>query len=75
MGHYINYLWTSRKPRIYLGENCFFIEFGFCIMLVMLIETYLNKACNKVCIGKHLSYVFPVLNDLKFHHHCFSTML
>jgi hypothetical protein len=33
--------------------------------LVRLIKMCLNEAYSKVCIGKHLSYSFPIQNGLK----------
>jgi hypothetical protein len=33
--------------------------------LVRLIKMCLNEACNKICIGKHLSVSFHVQNGLK----------
>jgi hypothetical protein len=41
------------------------IEFDIPMKLVGLIKMFLNIVCRKVCIGKHLSFVFPVENGLQ----------
>jgi hypothetical protein len=41
------------------------IEYGMPVKLVRQIEVCLNEICSKVCIGKHMSYAFPIQNDLK----------
>ena len=41
------------------------IEFGITMKLVRLIKMCLNETYSKVHIGKHLSDMFPVNNDLK----------
>jgi len=44
--------------------------------LIMLIKMCLNKSYSKVCIGKNLSYTFPIQNISKkmFYHHFYSTL-
>jgi hypothetical protein len=41
------------------------IEFGKPMKLAGLIKMYFNKTHSKVCIGKHLSDMFPIQNGLK----------
>jgi hypothetical protein len=41
------------------------IEFGVPMKQVRLIKICLNKTCSKVHIGKCLSDIFPIQNDLK----------
>jgi len=41
------------------------IKFDIPTKLVRLIKMCLNETCIKVCLGKHLSDVFPVQNGLK----------
>jgi hypothetical protein len=41
------------------------IEFGITKKLVRLINICLNETCSRVCVGKHLSGMFPVRNGLK----------
>jgi hypothetical protein len=41
------------------------IELGVSMKLVRLIEMCLNETCSKICIGKHLSDMFPIQNGLK----------
>jgi hypothetical protein len=41
------------------------IQFGITMKQVMLIKICLNETYSKVCIGKNLSNVFPIQNDLK----------
>jgi hypothetical protein len=41
------------------------IEFGITLKLVRLIKMYLNEACSRLQIGKHLSDRFSVNNILK----------
>jgi hypothetical protein len=41
------------------------IEFCIPRRLVRLIKMCLNETCSKICIGKHLSFAFPVKNGLK----------
>jgi hypothetical protein len=41
------------------------IKFDIPTKLVRLIKMCLNETCIKIRIGKHLSDVFPVQNDLK----------
>jgi hypothetical protein len=36
------------------------IDFGVSLKLVRLIKMCLNKMYSKICIGKHLSVVFPI---------------
>ena len=51
------------------------IEFGIPTKLVKLIKMCLNETYSRVCIGKHLSDMFPIKNDLKkelVYCHCFS---
>jgi len=40
-------------------------EFEIPIKLVRQIKMYLNKTYSRVCIGKHLSDMFPIRNGLK----------
>jgi len=40
-------------------------EFGIHMKLVRLRKMYLNEACNRVRVDKHLSDMFPVRNGLK----------
>jgi hypothetical protein len=40
-------------------------EFGIFKKLVRLIKICLNETYSKVCIGKHLFYMFPVQNCQK----------
>jgi hypothetical protein len=47
-----------KKPMI-------LIEFGVSMKLVRLIKMCLNETYSKVCIGKHLSDMFPVQNGLR----------
>jgi hypothetical protein len=64
----MSYTWTSRKPMIQFGgKNCtiYLIEFGVPMKLVKLIKMYLDETCSKVCIGKHLSDIFPVRSGIK----------
>jgi hypothetical protein len=42
-----------------------FTEFSIPMKLVKLIIMCSNKTYSKVCIGKHLSYIFPIQNCLK----------
>jgi hypothetical protein len=39
-------------------------KFGVPMKLARLIKICLNETYNKVCIGKHLSYNFPIQNGL-----------
>jgi hypothetical protein len=39
--------------------------FGIPVKLVRLIKMCMNEICNRVRVGKHLSDVFPVKNELK----------
>jgi len=41
------------------------IEFGIPMKLVRLMKMCLNETYSRVCIGKHLSDIFPSKNDLK----------
>jgi hypothetical protein len=41
------------------------IEFGIPIKLVRQIKMYLNETYSRVCIGKHLTDMFPIRNGLK----------
>ena len=41
------------------------IEFGIPMKLVRLIKMCLNETYCRVRVGKHLSHMFPVRNDLK----------
>ena len=41
------------------------IEFGIPMKLESLIKMHLNGTCNRVCVGKHLSDIFPIRNGLK----------
>jgi hypothetical protein len=41
------------------------IEFGVHMKLVRLTKMCLNETYSKVCIGKHLSDMFPIQNGLK----------
>jgi negative regulator of genetic competence, sporulation and motility len=41
------------------------IEFGVPTKLVRSIKMCLNETYSKVCIGKNLSYTFPIQNGLK----------
>jgi hypothetical protein len=41
------------------------IEFGVPMKQIWLIKMYLNEACSKIKIGKHLSDTFPIQNGLK----------
>jgi hypothetical protein len=59
----ISYLWTSRKPIIQVLYNIL-IEFCILMTLVRLIKMFLNETCRRVWVGKHLSDMFPVKNDL-----------
>ena len=40
-------------------------EFGIPVKLVRIIELYLNETYTRVWVGKQLSDMFPVKNDLK----------
>jgi hypothetical protein len=40
-------------------------EFGIPIKLIRLIKMCLNEAYGRVQVGKHLSYMFPIMNSLK----------
>jgi hypothetical protein len=40
------------------------IEFGVVMELIRLIKMYLNETCNEDRIGKRLSDIFPIQNDL-----------
>ena len=42
-----------------------FIEFGSPTKLVRLIKMCLNETYSRVRVGKHLSHMFPIRNDLK----------
>ena len=73
MGRCISYLWTSRKPMIYLEgifctilyNYCISIEFGISLKLVRLIKIYLNKTYSRVRVGKYFSDRFPFKSGLK----------
>jgi hypothetical protein len=41
------------------------IQFGMAMELVRLIRMCLNITYSKICIGKHLSHIFPIQNGLK----------
>ena len=41
------------------------IEYGVLVGLVRIIEMYLNETYSRVRVGKHLSDMFPIRNDLK----------
>jgi hypothetical protein len=41
------------------------IEFGIPMNLVRLIKMYMNETYSRVHVGKHLSDIFPIKNDLK----------
>jgi len=41
------------------------IEFGIPMKLVRLIKMCLNGTYSRVCVGKHLSDMFPIKNGLK----------
>jgi hypothetical protein len=41
------------------------IEFGIPMKLVRLIKMWVNGTHSKVCIGEHLSDMFPIQNGLK----------
>jgi hypothetical protein len=41
------------------------IEFGIPMKLVRLIKMCLNETYSRIRVGKHLSDVFPIRNDLK----------
>ena len=41
------------------------IEFGVHIKLVRLIKMYVNETYSRVRVGKYLSFMFPIRNDLK----------
>jgi hypothetical protein len=41
------------------------LEFGISKKLVMLIKMCLNETYSKVCVGEHLSDIFPTQNGLK----------
>jgi len=41
------------------------IEFGIPTILVKQIKMCLNKACSKVCLGRHLFKTFCIQNGLK----------
>jgi hypothetical protein len=42
-----------------------FIEYGVPMILVWLIKMCLTETCNTVRVGKNLSDMFPIGNDLK----------
>jgi hypothetical protein len=55
-----------------------FIEFGISMKLVRLINMYLTETCSRFRVGKNLSDIFPIRNDLKkemIYCHCFLTLL
>jgi len=41
------------------------IEFGIAMNLVRLIKMHMNETYSRVHVGKHLSDIFPIKNDLK----------
>jgi hypothetical protein len=41
------------------------IEFGTSMKLVRLMKMHLNETYSKVCISKHLSDTFHILNGIK----------
>jgi len=41
------------------------IDFGFPMKLLRLIKVCLNEMCSRVQVGKNLSNMFPIRNDLK----------
>jgi hypothetical protein len=43
----------------------YLIEFGVLMKLVRLIKMCLNETYSEVCIGKHLSDMFPIQNVLE----------
>ena len=43
----------------------FLIEYGIPMKLVRLIKMCLNENYSRVQVGKHLSDMFPIKNDLK----------
>jgi len=45
--------------------NTILIEFGIPMKLVRLIKMCLNDICSTAWVGKHLSDIFPIKNDLK----------
>ena len=45
--------------------NNILIEFGTPVKLVRLITMRLNETYTRVCVGKHLSDMFPIKSDLK----------
>jgi hypothetical protein len=48
------------------GKYCtVFSEFGVPMKLVRLIKMCLNETYSKVCVGKHLFYMFPIQKGLK----------
>lgn len=68
MEFYIGYLYTSRKRFIQLGGEVLYSilnEFGILMKLVTVIKVCLNEIYSNVCLGKYLSYAFPVQNGLK----------
>jgi hypothetical protein len=58
--------------------NNVLIEFWVPMKLVRLIKMCLNETHSKVCIGRHLSDMFPIQNGLNkemIYCHYFSTLL
>ena len=41
------------------------IEFGIAMKLVRIIKMCLNETYSRICVGKHLSDMFPIRNGLK----------
>jgi hypothetical protein len=47
------------------GLYSILIEFGILMQMVRLIKMCLNETYGRVWVGKHLSDIFPIRNDLK----------
>jgi len=41
------------------------IEFGISMKLVRLMNMCMNQTFNRIRSGKHLSHMFPIMNDFK----------